>query len=107
MYIEYFQKIQKHLFILFTIFLLNIQISFQITHPCKDNYVLNNKTCYNDVIIFDHDRFRAGHASTNKNGDTIFEFSVDSNPGAKRLFMVLKQMEDITFLESLYIKKLH
>ena len=107
MYIEYFLKIQKHLLILITIFLLNIQISFQITHPCKDNYVLNNKTCYNDVIIFEHDRFRAGHASTNKNGDTIFEFSLIAILVRRDYCMVLKQMEDITFLESLYIKKLH
>ena len=90
MYVEYFLAIKKHLIILITIYLLNIQISVQIIHPCKENYVLNNKTCYNDVIIFDHDRFRAGHASTNKNGDTIFEFSVDSNPGGKRLFYGLK-----------------
>ena len=82
-------KICLNLFII--IFLLNFQNSLQIVHPCKDVSALNNLSCFNDVIIFSHRKFRAGHAVTYKSGDTIFEFSVDDSPVSTRLFYGLKK----------------
>ena len=97
-------KICLNLFII--IFLLNFKNSLEIIHPCKDATALNNLSCFNDVIIFSHRKFRAGHAVTYKSGDTIFEFSVDDSPVSTRLFYGLKKMEDIIFQESLSINNL-
>ena len=47
--------------------------------------------CYNDVIKFDHDTWRAGHACTNNNGDMIVEFSLNPKYSSKRLFYGLKK----------------
>ena len=58
---------------------------------CKNIQDLTNTDCFNDVIKFDHDTWRAGHASTNKKGDMIIEFSLNPGDSKKRLFYGLKK----------------
>ena len=86
-----FLATKKYLNLLIIILIFNIKNSLQINHPCKNVTALNDLNCFNDVIIFSHRKFRAGHACTYKNGDTIFEFSVDDSPVSTRLFYGLKK----------------
>ena len=53
---------------------------------CKGIQLLTDTSCFNDVITFNHDKWRAGHASTNLKGDMIIEFSLNPSEGKKRLF---------------------
>ena len=64
---------------------------------CKDNKAINNKDCFNDVLIFDSMNWRAGHSAVNQNGDFILEFSRDQESGA-RLFYGLKSNGRYYFL---------
>ena len=50
-----------------------------------------NSECLNAVLILNHNQWRSGHASTNKNGDTIIEFSIESPEGKSRLFYGLRK----------------
>ena len=77
------------LFIYIFCLLLNIDIIF--CGNCKSIEALNDTNCFNDVITFNHDKWRAGHASTNLNGDMIIEFSLNPSEGKKRLFYGLKK----------------
>ena len=96
------------------IFLFAQITKYLLCHLFKNIYSLYDKNCFNDVIIFSHERFRAGHATSFQNGDIIFEFSIDEilqkYPkdliGATRLFYGLKKMEDIISLESLFLNNL-
>ena len=58
---------------------------------CKGIVDLSNKSCYNDVIKFDHDKWRAGHACVTNNGDLIMEFSLNPGESKKRLFYGLNK----------------
>ena len=58
---------------------------------CKGIQLLTDTSCFNDVITFNHDKWRAGHASTNLKGDMIIEFSLNPSKGKKRLFYGLKK----------------
>ena len=53
--------------------------------------LLTNKNCYNDVITFNDDKWRSGHAVTNKYGDLIVEFSLNPGESFKRLFYGLNK----------------
>jgi hypothetical protein len=78
----------KIFLIIFAIFLTLNPI---LCGVCDNIYDLSNTNCYNDVIKFDHDKFRAGHACTNNNGDMIVEFSLNPGESKKRLFYGLKK----------------
>ena len=71
--------------------LIYFQINIIYCQNCKDIHDLSNKTCFNDIITFDHDNWRSGHASINNNGDMIIEFSLDSLESDSRLFYGLKK----------------
>ena len=58
---------------------------------CKNIVNLSTKSCYNDVIKFDHDKWRAGHACVTDNGDLIMEFSLNPEESSKRLFYGLNK----------------
>ena len=70
----------------FYIFLFLLSINSILCGTCKNVYDLLNKTCYNDVITFNHSKYRAGHACTNNQGNMIVEFSTDPEQSNIRLF---------------------
>ena len=76
-------------FIYFILFLPTINAFF--SGECSNKVSLLDANCYNDVIKFDHDTWRAGHACTNNNGDMIVEFSLNPGESKKRLFYGLKK----------------
>ena len=81
----FFTKKLKTL-IFFYIFLFLLSINSILCGTCKNVYDLLNKTCYNDVITFNHSKYRAGHACTNNQGNMIVEFSTDPEKSNIRLF---------------------
>ena len=65
-----------------------ILIKIRIIHCnfCKENNAISNTDCFNNIIIFDDKKYRAGHHAINKDGDIIIEYSAQ----ASRLFFGLK-----------------
>ena len=64
---------------------------------CKDIHDISNIDCFNDIITFDHENWRSGHASINNNGDMIIEFSLEQLESDSRLFYGLKKKWKILF----------
>ena len=91
--------------ILIYFFLIAFPINIVYCQNCKDIHDLSNKTCFNNIITFDHDNWRSGHASINNNGDMIIEFSLEQLESDSRLFYGLKKMEDIISLENQFSEK--
>ena len=86
-----------------SIFLFLISFELIICDNCNNIMNLKNETCYNDVITFNHDQWRAGHAVNDKNGNLIVEFSLDPKYSCKRLFYGLNKKGRYYFLnESVY-----
>jgi hypothetical protein len=54
----------------------------------QDNF--NNANCFNDIIVFNDKKYRAGHTLTNQKNETFIMFSDDS-PGDSRLIYALKK----------------
>ena len=81
--------IKMRLFI-FTLQLL-LSIHLITCDGCHNINDLTNITCYNDVITFNDDKWRSGHAVTNKYGDLIVEFSLNPGESCKRLFYGLNK----------------
>ena len=77
--------------ILIYFFLIAFPINIVYCQNCKDIHDLSNKTCFNNIITFDHDNWRSGHASINNNGDMIIEFSLEQLESDSRLFYGLKK----------------
>ena len=84
------KKTTKLLFFIYIsrIFLQFSQICFI---NCGDVMDLTNINIFNNVLTFNHDRWRAGHAATNKNGDFIMEFSLNQCESQSRLFYGIKK----------------
>ena len=73
-------------------FILSFKLIFCEDYKwCQNIINLSDKTCFNDVITFDHDKWRAGHACTNKEGNVIVEFSLNPGESEKRLFYGLNK----------------
>ena len=69
--------------------ILNFKILNCTDSPCKDNNIINleNTNCFNNIIKFEGNKYRAGRFVTTKNGELLIEYSEDSNtPGEGRLF---------------------
>ena len=87
---NHLNKIFKNNFILF--FLLFCSLNTQtFSQACKNIIDLSNKNCFNDVITFNHSKWRAGHACTNKHGSVLVEFSLNPENSCKRLFYGLNK----------------
>ena len=78
----------KHIFLIITLFLVQIKLFTSAVTSCiaQDNF--NTKTCFNDIIKFSDKKYRAGQILTNKNNVTTIIFSDDS-PGNSRLLYSL------------------
>ena len=66
----------------------NIKLILTLT-ACRKNDAINNKACFNDVLIFDNMQCRSGHSALNKDGLFILEFSNDGETG-NRVFYGLE-----------------
>ena len=76
-----------HLF--FIIFLLlNISEIYCEEIECKNNSVITNTNCFNELKFFNGKNYRSGHFAMNKKGDLIIEFSEENT--RRRLFYGLK-----------------
>lgn len=71
---------------------LNLHLIYCEDIQCKSNPSLQNKNCFNNLLIFNNKKYRAGHFATKKNGDLIIEFSEDNHRfNCSRLFYGLKR----------------
>ena len=96
-------------FLLYLYLISNI-INILYCDGCYNNVLLTDTSCFNNMLIFNSKKYRAGHFITYKNGDMIVEFSDDGNDANKdgyaRIFYGLKKMEDIFFLMKVQQEKL-
>ena len=74
-------------YFLLYIFILLIKSRIIFCNSCKENNIITNTECFNNIIIFNDKSYRAGNFAKNKNGDMIVEYSSDSS----RLFYGLKK----------------
>ena len=70
-------------FIFSLILFLNNTILIRTATSCNKNDAISNKACFNDILIFDNMRCRAGHSALNKDGLFILEFSNDGETGTR------------------------
>ena len=84
-----FENNLKKMNLFLIIFQIMLSINIIFCGDCKKVENLLNKTCYNDLLIFNDHSWRAGHACTNKKNVTFVEFSRDSG-GGQRLLYALK-----------------
>ena len=71
-------------YVLFIIFIFyNKFLLIHSLTSCTKNDKISNKNCFNDVIIFNSMKCRAGHSSLNKDGLFIMEFSNDGETGTR------------------------
>ena len=76
-----------------TFIIIISQINISSNTGCIQYASITDTTCFNDVLIFNNKRYRAGHFVTYKNGDMVVEFSCDGDSGSNhqaRLFYGLK-----------------
>ena len=53
----------------FFLLLFFIKFIFISSNTCKSNAKVSNTDCFTDIIKFDQNNYRAGHAITTKNGE--------------------------------------
>ena len=87
-------------YFLLYIFILLIKSRIIFCNSCKDNNIITNTECFNNIIIFNDKSYRAGNFAKNKNGDMIVEYSSDSS----RLFYGLKKIKHIILVEKVIQK---
>ena len=88
---------------LFFIFLIKITSSETNTCNSENNKQLSNTDCFTDIIKFDQDNYRAGHAIVTKNKELLIEFSLDYN-SSNRLFYGLKNNGRNYFPDDSFVK---
>ena len=89
------------------ILILILEIIFSNNRYCKNNNYLSDKNCFNNILIFNSKKYRAGHFDTNKNGDLLIEFSEeDGNNISSRLFYGLKKDGSYFFPEGNHVYEL-
>ena len=82
-------------FFIFSFLIFSNIIIFSKCSTCAKDNSIYLKTCFNDVLLFNNKKYRAGHFVTYKNKDMIVEFSDDgglggANDGFSRIFYGLK-----------------
>ena len=99
----------KYNFLIFNfskvIFLLIFFFKFAlaVTNTCKTNNKLSNTDCFTDIIKFDGDNYRAGHAVVTSNDELFIEYSLDKQ-SSNRLFYGLKKNGRNYFPDNSYVK---
>ena len=92
-------NLNKVIFLL--IFFLNFASA--ATNTCKTNNKLSNTDCFTDIIKFDGDNYRAGHAVVTSNDELFIEYSLDKQ-SSNRLFYGLKKNGRNYFPDNSYVK---
>jgi len=87
-------------FFLLLFFVKFISIS---SNTCKSKAKVSNTDCFTDIIKFDQNNYRAGHAITTKNGELLIEYSLDAD-SSERLFYGLKNNGRNYFTNDSFIK---
>ena len=82
---------EKNIFLL-NFILITYLIPYSFCTGCSKNALITDETCFNNVLIFNNKKYRAGHFVTFQNKDMIVEFSDDgdSTDGYSRIFYGLK-----------------
>ena len=76
--------LSKFIFFIFPLILIINNAKFVRTLiSCNKNDAISNKACFNDVLIFNNMKCRAGHSALNKDGLFILEFSNDGETGTR------------------------
>ena len=84
-------KINPKRFNIFLSFIFLTQLSLYLCDSsCSSGTFLNDSSCFNNIINFNHLNYRAGHFASKKNGDLVVEYS-GNPPIEKRLFYGLKE----------------
>ena len=79
-------KNKTNIWILILYFLINFKILKCDYESCKSNRDFGNINCFNNIIKFEGNKYRAGRFETTKDGGLIIEYSEDAEPGGGRLF---------------------
>ena len=87
----------------FFLLLFFIKFIFISSNTCKSNAKVSNTDCFTDIIKFDQNNYRAGHAITTKNGELLIEYSLDAD-SSERLFYGLKNNGRNYFPNDSFIK---
>ena len=83
----YLRNIREiNILLLIFCFLLNFQVSKCDDDSCKTHNDLGDSVCFNNIIKFERNKYRAGRFETTKDKGLIIEYSEDSTPGIGRLF---------------------
>ena len=85
-------------FLLFTIKFIS-----SATNTCKSNAKVSNTDCFTDIIKFNQNNYRAGHAVVTQNGELFIEYSLDAD-SSERLFYGLKKNGRNYFNDDSFIK---
>ena len=107
--IKLLKNMSKYNFLIFNfskvIFLLIFFFKFAlaVTNTCKTNNKLSNTDCFTDIIKFDGDNYRAGHAVVTSNDELFIEYSLDKE-SSNRLFYGLKKNGRNYFPDNSYVK---
>jgi len=64
------------------IFIIFIQIGKFFCQTCRNIFDLDNSECFNNILVINGSKYRAGHFAKNKNNDVIVEYSTSD----QRLF---------------------
>ena len=82
-----FYKMNIYSFLILILhFFLNFRIIQCEDYICKTNNDFSKNICFNNIIILNSNKYRAGEFVTTKNGELLIEYSQDSIPGGGRLF---------------------
>ena len=79
-------KNQTNIWILIFYFFINLKFLKCDYDSCKTNKDFGNNNCFNNIIKFEGNKYRAGRFETTKDGGLIIEYSEDALPGGGRLF---------------------
>ena len=96
--------------LVFILLLLQLEIIFSSNIECQNTPLLSNKNCFNNILIFNNKKYRAGHFAINKRGDLLIEFSEedsDTNSFSSRLFYGLRKDGSYFFPEGNHIYELN
>ena len=80
-YNSFFPNIKTILFLI--ILCLNRFKLIESATSCSKKDQISNKNCFNNVLIFNNMKCRAGHSALNKDGLFILEFSNDGETGTR------------------------
>lgn len=83
--------------------LLIIGIIPVLGNTCKSSATVTNKDCFTDIIKFDQNVYRAGHAVVTQDNELLIEYSLDAD-SSTRLFYGLQSNGRNYFPDDSFVK---